>query len=93
MPNNCQHCGEPNPERWFNCRLCGSKASPQQYTVNSIIRDTPMATAIRKDQINFGTVDMESHMKKTKASNEKLANDKLHNSVAKIWKKDKVTVK
>jgi|TARA_R110002012_G_scaffold236342_1_gene410048 hypothetical protein len=91
--SKCQHCSEPNPENWFNCRSCGQKASPQRYTVNSIIRDTPMATAIRKDQINFGRVDMESHMKKTKANNDKLAKDKLHKSVAKIWKKDKVTVK
>jgi hypothetical protein len=93
MSKACQYCSEPNPEGWFNCRSCGNKSSPQQYTVNSIIRDTPMATAIRKDQINFGTVDMEGHMKKTKASNDKLAKDKLHNSVAKIWKKDKVTLK
>ena len=51
--SKCQHCSEPNPENWFNCRSCGQKASPQRYTVNSIVRDTPMATAIRKDQINF----------------------------------------
>jgi len=90
---DCQHCNKPNKEGHFNCPSCGLRAHPPKWSTQFVLRDTPMATAIRKDQINFGRVDMESHMKKTKANNDKLAKDKLHKSVAKIWKKDKVTVK
>ena len=54
---NCQHCNEPNPEGYFYCRNCEQRASAPKFTVNTIMRDTPMATAIRKDQINFGCLE------------------------------------
>ena len=75
----CQHCSEPNPEGYFNCPSCGKRANPPKYTVNTILRDTPMATAIRKDQIDFGTMDMGEHIKRTKENNSvyKKINDKF----------------
>ena len=50
---NCQHCNEPNPEGYFYCRNCEQRASAPKFTVNTIMRDTPMAKAIRTDQINL----------------------------------------
>ena len=40
-----------------------------------------MATAIRKDQIDFGTTDMKSHIKKTKQKNDEERSKKLDNLI------------
>tara|TARA_A100001391_G_scaffold339_2_gene772 strand:- start:2602 stop:2847 length:246 start_codon:yes stop_codon:yes gene_type:complete len=66
----CQHCNTPNPEGHFNCRSCGKRAHPPRWSTQFVVRDTPMATAIRKDLINFREVDMAEHMKKTKEKND-----------------------
>ena len=62
MDKNCKHCDAPNPEGYFNCPECGERASESLWTINTIIRDTPMAKAIRQDKINFGSKDMGEHM-------------------------------
>lgn len=74
---NCQHCNEPNPEGYFYCRNCEQRASAPKFTVNTIMRDTPMATAIRKDQIDFGTISMDKHMKQLKKKNEEARQTKI----------------
>tara|TARA_B100001939_G_scaffold347631_1_gene369859 strand:+ start:996 stop:1151 length:156 start_codon:yes stop_codon:yes gene_type:complete len=33
------------------------------------MRDTPMATAIRKDQIDFGSMSMDKHIERTNKRN------------------------
>ena len=73
----CQHCNTPNPEGHFNCRSCGKRAHPPRWSTQFVVRDTPMAEAIRKDQIDFGTVSMDDHIKKTKKNNEKERAKKL----------------
>ena len=67
---NCQHCNKPNKEGHFNCPSCGRRAHPPKWSTQFVVRDTPMATAIRKDLINFREVDMAEHMKKTKEKND-----------------------
>ena len=66
----CQHCNAPNPEGYFTCRDCNKRASAPKYTLNMIMRDTPMATAIRKDQIDFGSMSMDKHIERTNKRNE-----------------------
>lgn len=80
----CQHCNEPNPERFFYCRECGQRASEPKFTVNTIMRDTPMATAIRKDQIDFGTKTMGDHMNQVKKKNEQKRADRFEKLIK--WK-------
>lgn len=81
---NCQHCNEPNPEGYFYCRNCEQRASAPKFTVNTIMRDTPMATAIRKDQIDFGSKSMGDHIKQVQKKNAE-AREKKINSLIK-WK-------
>ena len=68
--DNCQHCSKPNPEGMFNCPSCGKRAHPPKWSTQFVLRDTPMAKAIRTDQIDFGSVSMDSHIEKTKKRNE-----------------------
>ena len=49
----CQHCSKPNPEGMFNCPSCGKRANAPKWSTQFVLRDSPMATAIRKDQIDF----------------------------------------
>jgi RNA polymerase subunit RPABC4/transcription elongation factor Spt4 len=80
----CQHCNEPNQEGRFNCPSCGLRAHPAKWSTQFVLRDSPMATAIRKDQIDFGTKDMNQHIKETKKKND-VERDKKINSLIK-WK-------
>ena len=88
---NCQHCNKPNKEGMFNCPSCGKRAHPPKWSTQFVVRDTPMATAIRKDQIEFGTRDMNTHIKEVQKKNEADANKRLHNSVK--WDDSPVTIK
>ena len=65
----CQHCNKPNKEGHFNCPSCGLRAHPPQWSTQFVLRDSPMATAIRKDQIDFGTMSMDKHIEKTNKKN------------------------
>ncbi len=67
---NCQHCNEPNPEGYFNCRSCGQRASKSKWTQQFVVRENnPWARAIRTDQIDFSTKDMDEHIKEQKKKN------------------------
>ena len=74
---NCQHCNTPNPEGHFNCRSCGKRAHPSKWSTQFVVRDTPMATAIRKDQIDFSTKDRNVHIKETQEKNAKAREKKM----------------
>ena len=78
----CQHCSTPNPEGMFNCPSCGKRAHPPKWSTQFVMRDTPMATAIRKDQIDFGSKSMGDHIKKAQKKNAK-AREKKMNSLVK----------
>jgi|TARA_R110000737_G_C14509477_1_gene473364 RNA polymerase subunit RPABC4/transcription elongation factor Spt4 len=80
----CQHCSESNPEGFFNCPSCGNKATKSKWSTNTFIRHGEYATAIRKDLIDFGTKDMNEHIKETKKKND-ISRDKKINSHIK-WK-------
>lgn len=68
----CQHCNEPNPEGYFNCRSCGLRASAPKWNTNFVVRENnSWARAIRTDQVDFNTVSMEEGIKKMKESNAK----------------------
>tara|TARA_R110001606_G_scaffold384296_1_gene547081 strand:- start:599 stop:859 length:261 start_codon:yes stop_codon:yes gene_type:complete len=67
---NCQHCETPNPEGKFNCPSCGLRAHPPKWSTQFVVRETPMATAIRKDQIDFGSISMDKHIERTNKTNE-----------------------
>jgi|TARA_B100001093_G_scaffold515721_1_gene592707 RNA polymerase subunit RPABC4/transcription elongation factor Spt4 len=67
----CQHCSKPNPEGMFNCPSCGKRANPPKWSTQFVLRDSPMATAIRKDQIDFGTMSMDKHVERTNKKNAK----------------------
>mgnify|MGYP001196122152 FL=1 len=81
---NCQHCKKPNKEGNFNCPSCGKRAHPPRWSTQFVMRDTPMAAAIRKDQINFGSKNMGDHIKETQKKNAKDREKKM-NSLIK-WK-------
>ena len=67
---NCQHCNEPNPEGYFNCPECGKRASKPKWQINTVIRENnSWARAIRTDQIDFSTKDMDEHIKEQKKKN------------------------
>ena len=68
--DNCQHCSKPNPEGMFNCPSCGKRAHPPKWSTQFVLRDTPMAKAIRTDQIDFGTMSMDKHIERTNKKNE-----------------------
>tara|TARA_Y100000296_G_scaffold70929_1_gene85981 strand:+ start:138 stop:407 length:270 start_codon:yes stop_codon:yes gene_type:complete len=63
MSKNCIECSKPNPEGWFYCRSCGKRSSEPMYSTQFILRDSPWATAIRKDQVGFSRVSMEDSVK------------------------------
>ncbi len=67
----CQHCSKPNPEGMFNCPSCGKRANPPKWSTQFVLRDSAMATAIRKDQIDFGTMSMDKHIERTNKKNAK----------------------
>lgn len=69
--DNCQHCSKPNPEGMFNCPSCGRRAHPPKWSTQFVLRDTPMARAIRTDQIDFGTMSMDKHIERTNKKNKK----------------------
>jgi RNA polymerase subunit RPABC4/transcription elongation factor Spt4 len=82
----CQHCDAPNPEGYFNCPECGERASKPKWTPQFVVREnSPWATAIRKDQIDFNEISMDDHIKR---SQEKKAKEKkeLYNKAIK-WDK------
>ena len=68
--DNCQHCSKPNPEGMFNCPSCGKRAHPPKWSTQFVLRDTPMAKAIRTGQIDFGTMSMDKHIERTNKRNE-----------------------
>ncbi len=83
MSKKCQHCSKPNPEGLFNCSSCGKRAHPPAWSTQFVVRENnPWATAIRKDQIDFGTKDMGEHIKETKKKND-IERDKKINSLIK----------
>lgn len=82
--SKCQHCNTPNPEGFFNCPSCGGRANESKWSTNTFIRHGDYATAIRKDLVDFGTKDMNEHIKETKKKND-VARDKKINSKIK-WK-------
>jgi len=89
---NCQHCNEPNPEGYFNCRSCGKRASKPKFTQQFVVReDNPWARAIRTDQVNFGTKDMNTHIKENQKKKGLKANKRLHDSIK--WDDKPITVK
>lgn len=67
----CQHCNTPNPKGMFNCPSCGKRANPPRWSTQFVMRDSPMATAIRKDQIDFGSISMDKHIERTNKKNAK----------------------
>jgi len=72
MKKKCINCGEPNKEGWFYCRSCGQKASEPLYSTQFVIREgNPWATAIRKDQIDFRTEDMDTSVKRMQKQKKK----------------------
>jgi len=64
----CQHCNKPNKEGHFNCPSCGKRAHPPKWSTQFVVRDTPMATAIRKDQIDFNSISYDDGIKKMRES-------------------------
>tara|TARA_R100001509_G_C4712975_1_gene164009 strand:+ start:294 stop:545 length:252 start_codon:yes stop_codon:yes gene_type:complete len=77
----CQHCSTPNPEGHFNCRSCGKRAHPPKWSTQFVMRDTPMARAIRTDQIEFGSKSMGDHIEQTKKKNAKLREKKMNSLI------------
>ena len=64
---NCQHCNEPNPERFFNCHSCGKRAAEPKWNTNFVVRENnAFATAIRKDQMEIRTLSQEEGVKRLK---------------------------
>tara|TARA_R100001463_G_scaffold116381_1_gene171675 strand:- start:139 stop:357 length:219 start_codon:yes stop_codon:yes gene_type:complete len=55
----------------FNCPSCGKRANPPRWSTQFVMRDSPMATAIRKDQIDFGSISMDKHIERTNKKNAK----------------------
>ena len=70
---NCVKCKSPNPEQWFYCRKCGSRASEPSYTTNMF-----MGSEIgKRSDIEFSTINMDDHIAKSAKEREKKTN--------KIW--------
>ena len=78
----CMHCDKPNPDGWFYCKNCYQPASPRKYTVNTVMRESPWAPAIRRDLIDFNTISMEKDIENKAAERHQY----LH---SKIFPKDK----
>jgi len=71
---NCQHCNEPNPDRFFNCPSCGQRAAQPKWNTNFVVRENnPYATAIRKDQMEIRTLSGEEATKKLKEGADKVS--------------------
>jgi len=71
---NCVKCKSPNPEQWFYCRECGSKASEPAYTTNMFMQ----SEIGKRSDIEFSTMSMDDHIAKSAKSRNKNTN--------KIWK-------
>jgi len=71
---NCVKCKSPNPEQWFYCRKCGSKASEPAYTTNMFMQ----SEIGKRSDIEFSTMSMDDHIAKSAKSRNKNTN--------KIWK-------
>jgi len=71
---NCVKCKSPNPEQWFYCRKCGSRASEPTYTTNMFMQ----SEIGKRSDIEFSTMSMDDHIAKTKKTNKHTSN--------KIWK-------
>ena len=71
---NCVKCKTPNPEQWFYCRKCGSKASEPAYTTNMFMQ----SEIGKRSDIEFSTMSMDDHIAKSAKSRNKNTN--------KIWK-------
>ena len=71
---NCVKCKSPNPEQWFYCRKCGSKASEPSYTTNMFMQ----SEIGKRSDIEFSTMSMDDHIAKSAKSRNKNTN--------KIWK-------
>ena len=82
----CQHCNTPNPEGMFNCPSCGKRANPPRWSTQFVMRDSPMATAIRKDQIDFGSISI---IVLIESSNKKNAKDRAKKMDQMIFGNDK----
>ena len=76
------HCDKPNPDGWFYCKNCQQPASPRQYTVNTVMRESPWAPAIRRDLIDFNTISMDKDIENKAAER----HQHLHNQ---LFPKDK----
>tara|TARA_R110000824_G_scaffold37497_3_gene115016 strand:- start:4782 stop:5063 length:282 start_codon:yes stop_codon:yes gene_type:complete len=73
----CIHCQEPNTEGWFYCRYCDKPASERKYTVNTILRDTPWASAIRRDLVGVSSISMDEDIKNKAAER----HQEMHNKI------------
>ena len=71
---NCVKCKSPNPEQWFYCRKCGSRASEPAYTTNMFMQ----SEIGKRSDIEFSTMSMDDHIAKSAKSRNKNTN--------KIWK-------
>jgi len=78
----CMHCDKPNPDGWFYCKNCQQPASPRQYTVNTVMRESPWAPAIRRDLIDFNMISMDKDIENKAAER----HQHLHNQ---LFPKDK----
>ncbi len=76
------HCDKPNPDGWFYCKNCQQPASPRQYTVNTVMRESPWAPAIRRDLIDFNMISMDKDIENKAAER----HQHLHNQ---LFPKDK----
>jgi len=73
----CIHCHEPNTEGWFYCRYCDKPASERKYTVNTILRNTPWASAIRRDLLGVSKISMDEDIKNKAAER----HQEMHNKI------------
>ncbi len=71
------HCDKPNPDGWFYCKNCQQPASPRQYTVNTVMRESPWAPAIRRDLIDFNMISMDKDIENKAAER----HQHLHNQL------------
>tara|TARA_R100000329_G_C7472688_1_gene166498 strand:- start:218 stop:427 length:210 start_codon:yes stop_codon:yes gene_type:complete len=64
MDNNCVHCSNPNPERWFYCRSCGKKSSETKYSTNMWMR----TERGKRTDMEFRNITMDQHIKEVEES-------------------------
>ena len=79
---NCVKCKSPNPEQWFYCRKCGSKASEPAYTTNMFMQ----SEIGKRSDIEFSEVSMDSHINKLnkdkRSKSQKFWNEKVRQAGA-----------